>query len=398
MRRPEATGSAPLRPLRRPVRPRDADAGARRARGGVADARATTRASGPSSTSCCATTSAGRRRCTSPQRLSRGGRAPDLAQARGPATTPARTRSTTPSARRCSPGAWASTRIIAETGAGQHGVATATACALLGLECVVYMGAEDIAPPAAQRAAHGAARRDGRAGRGGTRTLKEATNEAIRDWVTNVGRHALHHRLGRRPGSVPGDRARPAARDRRRGARADARARGPAARRASSRASAAARTRSGSFAAFVDDAGVELVGVEAAGEGLETGRHGAPLTVGGRPRRAARRRCSACCRTTTARSPRRTRSRPASTTPASGPSTRSCGTPAARATSPSPTSEALAAFARVARLEGIIPALETAHALAWLLARAGSGRRSTSSACRAAATRTSPRSWRARTR
>ena len=58
--------------------------------------------------------------------------------------TPARTRSTTRSARRCSPSAMGKTRIVAETGAGQHGVATATVCALLGLECVVYMGAEDM--------------------------------------------------------------------------------------------------------------------------------------------------------------------------------------------------------------------------------------------------------------
>ena len=96
-------------------------------------------------------------------------------------------------------------------------------------------------------------------------------------------RHALHHRLGRRAGAVPGDRARPAARDRRRGARAAARARGPAARRASIACVGGGSNAIGMFAAFVDDAGVELIGVEAAGEGLDTGRHGAPLTVGGRP-------------------------------------------------------------------------------------------------------------------
>ena len=78
------------------------------------------------------------------ERLSEvAGRARSTSSART-STTPAPTRSTTPSARRCWPSGWASARIIAETGAGQHGVATATACALLDLECVVYMGVEDI--------------------------------------------------------------------------------------------------------------------------------------------------------------------------------------------------------------------------------------------------------------
>ena len=82
-------------------------------------------------------------------------------------------------------------RIVAETGAGQHGVATATVCALLGLECDVYMGAEDMARQALERLPHAAARRDGaRASTPGSRTLKDAINEAMRDWVTNVDRHA----------------------------------------------------------------------------------------------------------------------------------------------------------------------------------------------------------------
>ena len=123
-------------------------------------------------------------------------------------------------------------RIIAETGAGQHGVATATACALLGLECVVYMGTEDMRRqmPNVQRMRLLGATVSGVDA--GSRTLKEAVSAAIRDWVANVGRHALRDRLVRRPGAVPGARARPAARDRRRGARAAARALRPAARRA----------------------------------------------------------------------------------------------------------------------------------------------------------------------
>ena len=122
----------------------------------------------------------------------------------------------------------------------------------------------------------------------------------------------------------------------------------------------------GMFIPFVDDAEVELVGVEAAGEGIETGRHGAPLTAAG---------CPACCtaptrrscRTRTARSSRRIRSRPGSTTPAAVPSTPGCATRAGPGTWRSPTSEALEAFAATARLEGIIPALESSHALAWAM-------------------------------
>ena len=180
-------------------------------------------------------------------------------------------------------------RVIAETGAGQHGVGTATACALLGLECVVYMGAEDMRRqrPNVQRMELLGA--EVRAVEAGTRTLKEATSEAIRDWVTNVARHALRDRLGDRPGALPGDRARAPARDRRRGARADPRARGAPARPASWPASAAARTRSGRSPRSSATPRVALLGVEAAGEGLESGRHGAPLTVGGRARRPARR-------------------------------------------------------------------------------------------------------------
>ena len=117
-------------------------------------------------------------------------------------------------------------RIIAETGAGQHGVATATACALLGLECVIYMGGEDTRrqAPNVQRMELLGARVS--AVDAGARTLKEATSAAIRDWVTNVG--DTHYVIGSvvGPGAVPGARARAAARDRRRGARADPRARG----------------------------------------------------------------------------------------------------------------------------------------------------------------------------
>jgi tryptophan synthase beta chain len=86
-------------------------------------------------------------------------------------------------------------------GAGQHGVATATACARFGLECVVYMGSEDMrrqAPNVERMRLLGA---DGRAGRDGTRTLKEATSAAIRDWITNV--ETTHYVIGSCVGPAP---------------------------------------------------------------------------------------------------------------------------------------------------------------------------------------------------
>ncbi len=90
------------------------------------------------------------------------------------------------------------TRIIAETGAGQHGVATATVCALLGMECMVYMGVQDTIrqrPNVQRMQLLGASVQPVDAG---ARTLKEATSAAIRDWVTNVAEHPLRDRVGRR--------------------------------------------------------------------------------------------------------------------------------------------------------------------------------------------------------
>ena len=89
------------------------------------------------------------------------------------------------------------TRIIAETGAGQHGVATATAAALLGLECVVYMGEEDTRRQALNVARMRMLGAEVVPVTTGSRTLKDAINEAFRDWVTTVEQHALLHRLGR---------------------------------------------------------------------------------------------------------------------------------------------------------------------------------------------------------
>ena len=115
-------------------------------------------------------------------------------------------------------------RIIAETGAGQHGVATATACALLGLECVVYMGTEDMRRQAPNVERMGLLGAEVVPVEAGARTLKEAVSAAIRDWVTNV--ETTHYVIGSAvgPAPYPGAGARPPAGDRRRGARAGARA------------------------------------------------------------------------------------------------------------------------------------------------------------------------------
>jgi tryptophan synthase beta chain len=170
-------------------------------------------------------------------------------------------------------------RIIAETGAGQHGVATATACALMGLECVVYMGAED-----AQRQALNVFRMELLGARvepvtSGSQTLKDATNEALRDWVTNV--RTTYYCIG----SVMGPHPYPLiVRDFQRviGIEArqqmlDATGRLPDVLVACIGGGSNAI---GLFHPFLDDDGVRMIGVEAAGEGLESGRHGAALCAG----------------------------------------------------------------------------------------------------------------------
>ena len=122
----------------------------------------------------------------------------------------------------------------------------------------------------------------------------------------------------------------------------------------------------GLFHAFLPDAGVRLVGCEPAGHGVETGEHAATLTAG-EPGHPARLALATSCRTTRARSPSRTRSRPGSTTRASAPSTPTSRTAAAASTARSPTTQAMRALRLLSRTEGIIPAIESAHALAGAL-------------------------------
>jgi tryptophan synthase beta chain len=258
-------------------------------------------------------------------------------------------------------------RIIAETGAGQHGVATATVCALLDLECVIYMGSEDTRrqAPNVQRMELLGARVQ--AVDAGARTLKEATSAAIRDWVTNVG--DTHYVIG----SVVGPAPYPAlVRDLQRVIGDEARAQ-MLEREGRLPARVVACVGGGSnalgiFTAFLDDAQVELIGVEAGGDGIDTSRHGAPLTVGGRAG-VLHGALSAVMQDEEGQIVEAHSISAGLDYPGTGPQhafLRDSGRARYEAVT---DRQALAAFREVARLEGIIPALETAHALAWALAR-----------------------------
>jgi len=258
-------------------------------------------------------------------------------------------------------------RIIAETGAGQHGVATATVCALMDMECVIYMGVEDTRrqqPNVQRMQLLGATVLPVDAG---ARTLKEATSAAIRDWVTNV--QGTHYVIG----SVVGPAPYPAlVRDLQRVIGDEARAQMlERERRLPARVVACVGGGSnaiGTFAAFIDQQEVELVGVEAGGEGIDTMRHGAPLTVGGRAGILHGSR-SAVMQDEEGQIVQAHSVSAGLDYPGAGPEhafLRDTG----RARYVAVTDEeALAAFRECARSEGIIPALETAHALAWVLAQ-----------------------------
>ncbi|MDI3299233.1 MAG: tryptophan synthase subunit beta [Bacillota bacterium] len=254
-------------------------------------------------------------------------------------------------------------RIIAETGAGQHGVATATACALRGLECTVYMGEEDV-----RRQRLNVYRMELLGARvvpveSGSRTLKEAVNEAIRDWVTNVD--STHYVIG----SVVGPHPYPQM------VRDFQAVIGEETRRQMLEAAGklpdflvacvgGGSNAAGFFAPFYGDEQVRLIGVEAGGRGLETGEHAASLSGGsfGVLHGAA----------TFILQDEEGQVRPAYSVsagldyPGVGPEHafyRETGRAEYVAVR---DEEALAAAERLSRLEGILPALESAHALAYL--------------------------------
>ena len=170
-------------------------------------------------------------------------------------------------------------RIIAETGAGQHGVATATVCAMLGLQCVVYMGAEDIRRQALNVFRMRLLEAEVIAVESGTRTLKDAINEAIRDWVTNV--ETTHYLIGSAVGPHPYPML---VRDFQSVISREARAQLLEAEgRLPDYVVACVGGGSnaiGTFYEFIGDEEVALVGVEAGGEGIESGQHSATLSAG----------------------------------------------------------------------------------------------------------------------
>ena len=255
-------------------------------------------------------------------------------------------------------------RIIAETGAGQHGVATATACALFDLECVVYMGEEDISRQALNVFRMELLGAEVRPVASGTRTLKDATNEAIRDWVTNVA--DTHYVIGSVVGPAPFPRI---VRDLQavigRETRAQIREAEGCLPGTVIACVGGGSNAMGIFHDFVRDEEVDLVGVEAAGEGLESGRHSAPLAVG-QPG-VLHGSLSYLLQDADGQiSPAHSVSAGLDY-PGVGPE-HSWFKDAGRARYVSVTdTAALEAFHELTRLEGIIPALESAHAVAHLL-------------------------------
>ena len=256
------------------------------------------------------------------------------------------------------------TRVIAETGAGQHGVATATAAALMGLDCTVYMGEEDTRRQALNVARMRLLGAEVVSVSTGSKTLKDAINEAFRDWVTNV--ETTNYIFGTVAGPHPfplmvrefqriiGDEARAQVLERV-GRLPDV---------------VAACVGGGSnaigiFTAFVPDGGVRLVGLEAAGDGVETGRHAASIT-GGTPGvlHGAR---SYLLQDDNGQT-RESHSISAGLDyPGVGPEHSYLHDIGRAEYRPITDAQAMDAFALLCRTEGIIPAIESAHALAGAL-------------------------------
>ncbi len=253
------------------------------------------------------------------------------------------------------------TRLIAETGAGQHGVATATAAALFGMECVVYMGAEDTRRQALNVARmqllgaevvpveHGAA------------TLKDAINEALRDWVASV--ENTHYVLGTVAGPHPfpemvrwfhqiiGEEA-----------RAQILASTGRLPDAVAACVGGGSNALGIFHGFLDDPGVALYGYEAGGEGLETGRHAAAITLGRSGVLHGAR--SYLMQDEDGQTVDSHSISAGLDYPSVGPEHAYLADAGRVTYEPVTDAECMAAFERLCRTEGIIPAIESAHALA----------------------------------
>jgi tryptophan synthase beta chain len=256
------------------------------------------------------------------------------------------------------------TRVIAETGAGQHGVATATAAALFDLECVVYMGEEDTRRQALNVARMRLLGAEVVSVSAGSRTLKDAMNEAMRDWVTNVD--TTHYLIGSVAGPHPfpmivrdfqriiGDEARQQV--------LDVTGRLPDAVAACVGGGSNAM---GIFVAFLEDADVRLFGFEAGGDGVETGRHAASITGGSQGVLHGSR--SYVLQDDMGQTIESHSISAGLDYPGVGPQhayLHDTGRATYRAVT---DAQAMDAFSLLCRTEGIIPAIESAHALAGVL-------------------------------
>ena len=251
-------------------------------------------------------------------------------------------------------------RIIAETGAGQHGVATATVAARYGKECVVYMGEEDTRRQNLNVVRMKLLGAEVRPVSSGSRTLKDAVNEAIRDWVTNV--EDTHYIIGSVVGPAPYPKM---VRDFQtvigREIELQARERFGRDPDAVVACVGAGSNAIGAFRPFVGRGGVRLVGVEAAGRGLRSGKHGASLAEG---RLGVLHGALSYVLQTEEGQIREAHSVSAGLDyPAVGPEHSYLKDEGLAEYASVTDEEALAAFEATARLEGIIPALETAHAV-----------------------------------
>ncbi len=255
------------------------------------------------------------------------------------------------------------TRVIAETGAGQHGVATATACALLDLPCVVYMGAEDIerqGPNVLRMRALGA---EVRSVTSGTATLKDAVNEAMRDWVTNV--ETTHYVLGSAMGPHPYPTI---VRDlqRRIGDEAAAQLLAVEGRLPDVAVACVGGGSNaiGLLARFIGEPGVRLAVVEAAGDGIDTGRHAAAI-LGGTPGILHGSR-SLMLQDRDGQVVEAHSASAGLDYPGIGPQLAALAEGGRIEVASATDRDAVAAMKTTTRTEGILPALETAHAIAAL--------------------------------
>jgi tryptophan synthase beta chain len=253
------------------------------------------------------------------------------------------------------------TRVIAETGAGQHGVATATACALLGLDCVIYMGAVDTARQALNVARMRLLGAEVVSVESGSKTLKDAINDAFRDWVTNAD--STYYCFGTAAGPHPFPMM---VRDFQRiiGLEARAQMLAQAGRLPDAVAACVGGGSNaiGIFHPFIDDVNVRLIGYEAAGDGVETGRHAATF-AGGTPG-AFQGSYSYLLQNEDGQTIESHSISAGLDYPGVGPEHAFLKDIGRTEYQPITDTEAMDAFRRLCRLEGIIPAIESAHAVA----------------------------------